>query len=188
MKVFYTYAWLRENRTPYYVGKGKGKRAWRKGSPSADRVLILKKDLTEEEAFKHEIYMIAVLGRKENQTGILRNFTEGGQGTSGLPRPDSAERCQNMKGELNPMYGKTWTKSEDSILRGSDHPMYGSVRPDLTERNRLNPPRKGKGGGCWISKGSTVKYLKPGDPLPEGWEYGRGESGNGRLGWRKNAS
>lgn len=47
------------------------------------RILVLKKNLTEEEAFRHEIYMIHVLGRKDLGTGTLRNRTYGGQGSSG---------------------------------------------------------------------------------------------------------
>ena len=89
MNSFYTYAYLREDGTPYYVGKGTGDR-WklkhRQGFikvPSADRVLFLKEDLTEAQAFAHERYMIAVLGRKDLGTGCLRNLTDGGEGTSG---------------------------------------------------------------------------------------------------------
>ena len=48
------------------------------------RIIYLKKNLTEEEAFKHEKYMIAVLGRKDLGTGILRNLTDGGEGFSSL--------------------------------------------------------------------------------------------------------
>lgn len=89
-RIFYTYAWLREDGSPYYIGKGHGDRAWshksRKKSPPSDlsRILILKDNLTEEEAFKHEIYMIYVYGRKDLGTGILWNFTDGGQGPTGL--------------------------------------------------------------------------------------------------------
>lgn len=57
---FYTYAWLNTNGKPYYIGKGCEKRAWRKSSPAPERVLILKKNLTEKQALKHEMYMIAV--------------------------------------------------------------------------------------------------------------------------------
>ena len=85
---YYTYAYLRKDKTPYYIGKGSGMRAWVKADrvtpkPSHDRILVLKTGLTEEEAFKHEIYMIAVYGRKDLGTGILRNRTDGGDGWSG---------------------------------------------------------------------------------------------------------
>jgi hypothetical protein len=92
---FYTYAYLRKDGTPYYIGKGKGKRAFRRQRgerrpPSQDRILILKKNLTEEEAFRHERYMIFVFGRKDLGTGMLYNLTEGGEGASGLTRnPES---------------------------------------------------------------------------------------------------
>ena len=57
---FYTYAYLREDRTPYYIGKGKGSRIYRKTrriKPPKDksRIIFLKQNLTEEQAFKHEI-------------------------------------------------------------------------------------------------------------------------------------
>jgi hypothetical protein len=87
---YYTYAYLREDGTPYYIGKGKGRRLLKKGKgevkPPKDksRVIKLKQNLTEEEAFKHEIYMIFLFGRKDLGTGILRNKTDGGDGTSGF--------------------------------------------------------------------------------------------------------
>jgi hypothetical protein len=88
VEMYYTYAYLREDGTPYYIGKGRGRRVYdsknRKSCkvPPKNRILFLKKNLTEEEAFKHEIYMIAVFGRKDLGTGILRNLTEGGEGFS----------------------------------------------------------------------------------------------------------
>ena len=103
-KIFYTYAWLREDRTPYYIGKGHLNRAWRKGCPSSDRILILKKDLCEEEAFRHETYMIFVFGRKDNGSGILRNLTDGGEGASGQLFSDAekSRRSERMVGDKNP--------------------------------------------------------------------------------------
>ena len=92
---FYTYAYLREDRTPYYIGKGCGKRAYRQlnhnvKTPPKDRILILKNKITNEDAKKHEKYMIAVFGRKNNGTGILRNLTDGGEGVSGLKQTEQS--------------------------------------------------------------------------------------------------
>ena len=89
MNDFYTYAYLREDGTPYYIGKGTGNRIYSskrkvKFPKDEKRILFLKQNLTEEEAFKHEIYMISVFGRKDNGTGILRNLTDGGEGVSGV--------------------------------------------------------------------------------------------------------
>jgi hypothetical protein len=103
---FYTYAYLRRDKTPYYIGKGSGKRIYsRKGRPcgtpkDASRIIFLKQNLTEGEAFEHEAYMIAVFGRKDLGTGILYNQTNGGDGSSGAIRtPEVREKIsQTMKG------------------------------------------------------------------------------------------
>jgi hypothetical protein len=97
---YYTYAYLREDGTPYYIGKGKDDRAYKKGrgqiKPPKDknRIIFLKQNLTEEEAFRHEKYMIAIFGRKDLGNGILRNRTDGGEGTSGYVY--SEERKQQV--------------------------------------------------------------------------------------------
>ncbi len=88
MKIYYTYAYLREDGTPYYIGKGKEDRIKSKqrniNQPkNISRIIFLKQNLTEEEAFKHEIYMIFIFGRKDLKTGILHNKTNGGDGVSG---------------------------------------------------------------------------------------------------------
>ena len=67
---YYTYAFLREDGTPYYIGKGKGQRINSKhrrihAPVDPSRIIFLKKNLTNEEACRHEIYMISVLGRKD---------------------------------------------------------------------------------------------------------------------------
>ena len=112
---YYTYAYLREDRTPYYIGKGEKDRIYKKGKgevkPPKDksRIIYLKQNLTEAEAFRHEIYMIAVFGRKDLGTGILRNRTNGGEGFSGaIHTPETkAKLSAAMKGENSPNYGKT---------------------------------------------------------------------------------
>ena len=102
---FYTYAYLREDRTPYYIGKGQGNRAYKKSSriflpPPKDRIILLKQNLTEEEAFKHEIYMIVVFGRKDLGTGILHNRTDGGQGCPNLNTKSKKKIIDAHKGKI----------------------------------------------------------------------------------------
>ena len=103
---FYTYAYLRRDKTPYYIGKGSGKRIYsKKGRPcgtpkDTSRIIFLKQNLTEKEAFEHEAYMIAVFGRKDLGTGVLYNRTNGGEGSSGAIRPSELRRkiSQTLKG------------------------------------------------------------------------------------------
>jgi hypothetical protein len=88
MNKYYVYAYLREDLTPYYIGKGSGKRAWtstRVTSKPTDlsRICILQNNLTEQEALDLEVKLIAQYGRKDIGTGILRNLTDGGDGVSG---------------------------------------------------------------------------------------------------------
>jgi hypothetical protein len=103
---FYTYAYLREDITPYYIGKGSGKRIFEKRKrccrPPKDksRIIFLKQNITEEEAFKHEIYMIAVFGRKDLGTGILHNRTDGGEGKSGWVASEETRRKMSESGKV----------------------------------------------------------------------------------------
>lgn len=130
-EMYYTYAYLREDGTPYYVGKGKGDRAYRKvGKPCAtpkdkSKIIYLKTNLTEEQSFNHERYMIFILGRKDLGTGILLNKSDGGEGASGcIPSEETKrKRSAKMKGENNPLYGK----------RGKDSPRYGKKHTQETK-------------------------------------------------------
>lgn len=156
---YYTYAYLREDRTPYYIGKGKGNRIYFKGrdeikSPKdKSRIIFLKRNLTEEEAFKHEIYMIAVFGRKDLGTGILRNKTNGGDGISGLVHTEESKRkmSESHKGENNHFYGKSHsqeTKDKLSALKkgkymGDENPMFGKNHSQET-KDKIGNLKKGK--------------------------------------------
>lgn len=120
MNNYYTYAYLREDGTPYYIGKGKGDRAFVKhrrkknlSVPPKERILMLKQNITEEEAFKHEIYMIAVFGRKDLGTGILRNLTNGGDGTSGIIPWNTGKKLSKEHCEKLSIVGKGRKKSEE---------------------------------------------------------------------------
>jgi hypothetical protein len=87
---FYIYAYLRQDYTPYYIGKGKGDRAYNhrnkydiKPPKDKSRIIIIQNDLTDIQSLILERYYIRWFGRKDNNTGILRNRTDGGEGPSG---------------------------------------------------------------------------------------------------------
>jgi hypothetical protein len=97
---YYIYEYLREDHTPYYIGKGQGNRAFTKQGhtvplPPRSRIRIIKKDLTDIEARNLEIELIAKYGRKDLGTGILRNMTNGGEGSPG--RITTKETKQKLK-------------------------------------------------------------------------------------------
>ena len=139
---YYTYAYLREDRTPYYIGKGKGNRIYKRGSrvfaPPKDksRIIYLKQNLTEGEAFKHEIYMIAVLGRIDLGTGILHNRTDGGDGVSGyIPSEETRKKISvATKGKNHPMYGKTL--SDETKRKISEKTRGKKIKPFTEEHRR----------------------------------------------------
>ena len=174
---YYTYAYLREDKTPYYIGKGRGNRVYDKRrtiKPPADksRILFLKKNLTEAEAFKHEIYMIFVLGRRDLGTGILRNRTDGGEGSSGAVRSAETKKkiSESMSGENNPMYGvpktEEWKQAKSESMSGEKNPMFGVCRTE--EWKKANSERN-----------SGEKHPMYGVPRTEEWKQDQSERVSG---------
>jgi hypothetical protein len=149
---YYTYAYLRTDKTPYYIGKGKGKRLYdksRKGvKPPIDksRIIILKQNLTEEEAFRHEIYMIVVFGRKDLGSGILHNKTNGGDGSSGwIATPELRKRMSEYrKGKkLKPLSKETKQKLREINL-GKKHNEETKAKMSASHKGKKRKPHSTK--------------------------------------------
>jgi hypothetical protein len=152
---YYVYAYLRQDGTPYYIGKGKNDRAWQKYSHTVavptdlSRIQIIKENMEERDALDFEIELISKYGRKDLGTGILRNRTNGGDGTSGhINSPETKLRKSLSKqGKNNPMYGKTGEKHHNF---GKDI-FTDEVKKILSEKNSVPKPwiseaLKGRGG------------------------------------------
>jgi hypothetical protein len=109
---FYTYLYLRNKNsvhglkgTPYYVGKGTGNRCF---NNKRHRKLAVPKDdkfimfwtygISEEDAFRDEIFLIDFYGRLDLGTGCLQNRTAGGDGSSGYKHtPEARAKISSSK-------------------------------------------------------------------------------------------
>jgi hypothetical protein len=140
MNIFYVYFYLRSTDsdvagkgTPYYVGKGKDNRAYVKHGKipipkHKNDIILVEQNLTEIQAFILERYYIRWFGRKDNDSGILLNKTDGGEGVSGRnPWNKGKKNVQiawnkGMTKENNPeFYEKIKKYTGKNVLEGKSY-------------------------------------------------------------------
>jgi hypothetical protein len=140
----YVYMYLRSDGTPYYVGKGKDNRAFIKGKgevhPPKDKtkIIIVENNLSLVGSLAIERRLIKWHGRKDNNTGILRNKTDGGDGAPGTKQSAEhiSKRVLSSKGKAMGMTGKK--HKPESNEKRSLSMMGKNKTPHTVERKIAN--------------------------------------------------
>lgn len=174
----YVYAYFDpDSGEPFYIGKGKGKRArWhlmpssrarrtyfynkvrklvRLGKPPIIRMLLT--GITDEESLTFESFFILAIGRLNdpNNPGPLLNLTNGGEGLSGMVHSQSTRALMSakMKGRPNNRRGATQTKAAKALI-------------SLAVTKRWADPVFAKIRGTQIAFGRFKRWLTASPTLP----------------------
>lgn len=184
MNIYYVYAYLRKDLTPYYIGQGKNKRAWEKHQKGISvpkdksRIIIVEEKLTLLWAIHLERKYISWFGRKDLETGILRNRTEGGE----TPSIEDIKRYNknSVKNKTHPFLscngGSERMKNRNKkMLESGNHPFQKDKNGVSLTKRRLdsgeliNPFNKRKDGTSVASdriKSGNHPFLEMKETVP----------------------
>lgn len=169
MNIYYVYQYLREDMTPYYIGKGCKNRineGHNVALPPKERRVMIAENLSEQEAFDLEIELIAKYGRKDLGTGILRNQTDGGDGASGNIHTEetiakmkaAANRREQKKKQEGWEYPKSARKAISEMQKGKPKPKEWVNNVAAALNNRTEEEK-----AEWKAKIAATKIGKPRD-------------------------
>lgn len=153
---YYVYAYIRSKDsitakagTPYYIGKGKGNRAWSKQHTvpipkDKHYIIILESNLSEIGALALERRYIKWFGRKDIKTGILINFTDGGDGTSGIIFSEERKAAIGNfhRGRKRPPREPVSEETKEKIRQGNLGKKRSQETKDKISKNNGNRKKK----------------------------------------------
>jgi hypothetical protein len=151
IEMYYVYLYLREDRTPYYVGKGSGKRINQRHKfscgkflplPPLERRIIVKYFNDEEECFLFEEWLIEFYGRKLDG-GILNNQCKGG---GGCTRGSNFDRVKYVEKNKEKIAARQKRYRENNKERLSE------------QKKEYYQKRKEELGSYWYSNISKEEY------------------------------
>lgn len=180
MYTYYVYAYInKKTGLPYYIGKGKDYRAYAphgriKVPKDRTKIVFLETNLSDIGACALERRYIRWYGRKNDNSGILLNLTEGGDGTAGFKYgPLSEERKDKLRGPRKP-YGpqKNPRKKGYKVPNRKPRPPFSAEHLEKLKKAKIGAFCAYQKGKHWYNNGTISKFFFENE-VPDGWVKGR---------------